>query len=243
MFLRGCRVESVTSTCDELRRWRRGIWTRAAGPGPHCGLRSCRSPVNYEMMELCLFVGAAWAASPNATSSDTVAARDRSTWEILRTRAPGPLTSSPARKRRRRPGAPSRPPACQGNRARLAATTAPRRARGPRGAPYARPRGTRGRAPRAGARSRRATTPRACVQINRRVDGVEVGAMLRHGFAPALRLDPGLPRCVVKCQARHGPDRRERQPRGVGVGAARRPRRLAVVAGFRRVAAEAQRCG
>ena len=66
--------------------------------------------------------------------------------------------------------------------------------------------------------------------------------MLRHGFAPAFRLDPGPPRGVVKCQPRHVANRSERQPGRVGVGPARRPRRLAgVVAGFRRVAAEAQR--
>ena len=65
--------------------------------------------------------------------------------------------------------------------------------------------------------------------------------MLRHGFAPAFRLDPGPPRGVVKGKPRHVANRSERQPGRVGVGPARRPRRLAVVAGFRRVAAEAQR--
>ena len=197
------------------------------------------SPVNYELMELWSLRGCR-----GGRQSGRRRRYDQSTWEILRTRAPGPPTNSPVRPRRRRPGAPSRPPACQGNRARPGAVAAPRRARGPPAGPCAPLHGTRGRAPRAGARSRRAMTPRACVQINRRVDGVEVGAMLRHGFAPAFRLDPGPPRGVVKCQPRHVANRCERQPGRVGVGPARRPRRLAgVVAGFRRVAADAQRCG
>ena len=66
--------------------------------------------------------------------------------------------------------------------------------------------------------------------------------MLRHGFAPAFRLDPGPPRGVVKGKPRHVANRRERQPGGIGVGPARRPGRLAGVStSIGRVAAEAQR--
>ena len=70
----------------------------------------------------------------------------------------------------------------------------------------------------------------------------EPGPDEQRPLASAFRLDPGRPRGVVKGQARHGPNRRERQPGGVGVGPARRPRRLAGVStSIGRVAAEAQR--
>ena len=144
----------------------------AAGSGRAHGLRPRRSPVDYELMEE-VTRGGARRDRPNAI----IGRRhryDQSTWEILRTRAPGPLTSSPARPRRRRLGALSRPHACRGNRAPPEVRAVPRRARGPHGAPCARPPGTRDHALRAKGRPKQVVTLRVNERSRGHRDGMEI---------------------------------------------------------------------
>ena len=142
----------------------------AAGSGRAHGLRPRRSPVNYELMDLLSLRG----GRVGGVGTEPRRRYDRSTWEILRTRAPGPLTSSPARPRRRRLGAPSRPHACRGNRAPPEVRAVPRRARGPHGAPCARPPGTRDHALRAKGRPKQVVTLRVNERSRGHRDGMEI---------------------------------------------------------------------